>query len=236
MDDDDADADDDVEGEETKRETGEGQSNVAPKWQSVIQEKRRITLERVNGCGDALVAKSKVVDEVGQIENEHEEEDAEGEEEGEMKSNSANRMDKKKNVTTLFSRLGIRGTKQQKQQQRPVIVTPWRSEPSDDNPASSSSTVALATSSSLTASPPSREKNNPLQMWPSIASLHCIGWAKVTSSYTPQKSGELALLEGDLFACLMTLKWLWRFEGVPLYDARLRRLLSTPYLMSRYDV
>ncbi|KAL5961143.1 Endophilin-A2, partial [Taenia solium] len=113
------------------------------------------------------------------------------------------------NWTTLFSRLGIRSTKQQKHQQRPVIVTPWRSEPSDADPTSMSPTVAPAVSSSLTASSPSREINNPLQMWPSLASLHCIGWAKVTSNYTPQKSGELALLEGEIVSILQKTTATW---------------------------
>ncbi|VDK22069.1 unnamed protein product [Taenia asiatica] len=183
--------DDDAEDEEEKHGNEEKQSSVVPRCQMMIQEKRRITLKRVNGCGDALVANAKV-DEVEQEEGKKHN----GEEEGEEKSRLDNRMDKK-NVNTLFSRLGIRSTKQQKHQKRPVIVTPWRSEPSDADPTSMSPTVSPTASSSLTASSPSREINNPLQMWPSLASLHCIGWAKVTSNYTPQKSGELALLEGD---------------------------------------
>ncbi|KAL5104041.1 Endophilin-A2 [Taenia crassiceps] len=201
--------DDGAEDEEEKQPT------VVPRWQTMIQEKRRITLERVNGCGNALVAKAKV-DEVEQEavekhgeEEAKEEEEEEEEEEEDQKSSSDNRMDKKKNVTTLFSRLGIRSTKQQKHHQRPVIVTPWRSEPFDAGPTSVSPTVAPTAPSSIIASSPPRETNNPLQMWPSLASLHCIGWAKVTSNYAPQKSGELALLEGEIVSILQKTTATW---------------------------
>lgn len=95
--------DDDAEDEEEKHDNEEKQSSVVPKWQAAIQEKRRITLERVNGCGDALIAKAKV-DEVEVEEKEHEEEEVgvENEEEEEEKSRSDNRTDKKKNVVRVL--------------------------------------------------------------------------------------------------------------------------------------
>ncbi|KAH9279650.1 hypothetical protein ECG_07861 [Echinococcus granulosus] len=199
LDDTDAFMDDDAEDEGEERENEEGQSSVVPSWQVVIQEKRRITLERVNGCGDALVGKEKV----DRVEQE------EGKEKGgeEEKLKLENRVDKKTNVvgTTFFSRLGIRNTKQQKHQQRPVIVTPWRSEPSNGDPAS----FTPAASDGITTSSLAWETNNPLHMWPSLASLHCIGWAKVTSDYTPQKSGELALLEGEIVSILQKTTATW---------------------------
>ncbi|KAL5961142.1 hypothetical protein TSMEX_011123, partial [Taenia solium] len=88
--------DDDAEDEEEKHEDEEKQSSVVPRWQTMIQEKRRITLARVNGCGDVLVANAKV-DEVEQEEGKKHD----GEEE-EEKSRLENRMDKKKNVVRVL--------------------------------------------------------------------------------------------------------------------------------------
>lgn len=91
--------------------------------------------------------------------------------------------------------MAIRSNKQSKYNQRPQIVTPWRVEPSGN--ASTATEPPPDQCAPAMTSSPLKEAQNPLEMWPSLASLHCIGWAKVTSSYTPQKPGELTLLEGN---------------------------------------
>ena len=157
MDDDDDDGDD-----------GEAEAVVvATNLQNAMAEKRKETLKRVNGCGDAL--------------KKAEAEEAEGEGEEDAAAAAAPSGDQKKKAN-LFSRLGLRSGKQTRPP-RLEIVTPWRVEPTAAAPAP-------------TTSPQEKEAPKALEVWPSLASLHCIGWAKVITTYKPQKPGELALLEG----------------------------------------
>lgn len=102
----------------------------------------------------------------------------------------------------MFSRLAI-GSNKKSKNQRPQIVTPWRVEPNGNgctpNSIDNNDDVPenLNGNGPAVASSPPKEPQDPLQMWPSLASLHCIGWAKVVSNYTPRSPGELALLEGN---------------------------------------
>ncbi|KAM7534397.1 hypothetical protein Aperf_G00000108765 [Anoplocephala perfoliata] len=184
--------------------TSEDLAKTAPKqpsWQITVQEKRRIALERVNGCGDKLDAKTEEADEMTEPISAKEDD---------------NKADKKKNSPSIFSRMTIRSNKQSKHNQRPQIVTPWRVEPSgNDSTAADPSTADLRAPVMTASSPPkATEAQSPLEMWPSLASLHCIGWAKVTSNYTPQKPGELVLLEGEIVSILQktTSSW-WMGEA-----------------------
>ncbi|KAM3173335.1 hypothetical protein ACTXT7_012708 [Hymenolepis weldensis] len=173
-----------------------------PALQTTVQEKRRITLERVNGCGDRLEA--MLVEEGGKMATKVDEE---------------NHVDRNKSSSGLFSRLAI-GSNKKSKNQRPQIVTPWRVEPNGNgctpNSIDNNDDVPehLNGNSPAVSSSPPKEPQDPLQMWPSLASLHCIGWAKVVSNYAPRSPGELTLLEGDIVSILQktTANW-WLGEA-----------------------
>ncbi len=99
---------------------------------------------------------------------------------------------------SILSRLGLkRQESKNRKHQRPQIETPWRVEPDGSGAHLLTNGDANETTNSQTVQPP---PDSALKFWPSIASLHCIGWAKVVTSYVPKKPGELSLLEGS-FAC-----------------------------------
>ncbi|VDN99143.1 unnamed protein product, partial [Rodentolepis nana] len=170
--------------------------------QTTVQEKRRITLERVNGCGDKLEA--MLVEEANTTT---------------AKTEEGNPVEKKKSSSRLFSRLAV-GSNKKSKNQRPQIVTPWRVEPNGDGSTHNCTSNKdeapeyLNGDTPAVAISPPKDPQDPLQMWPSLASLSCIGWAKVVSDYSPCNPGELALLEGDIVSILQktTANW-WLGEA-----------------------
>uniref|UniRef100_A0A5K3ERW3 SH3 domain-containing protein n=1 Tax=Mesocestoides corti TaxID=53468 RepID=A0A5K3ERW3_MESCO len=167
-------------------------AQIGPLSRTIVHEERLANIGPINGCGDVLShdVNEKLPDSGACSQTESLKEDK-----------------KKKNPSSIFSLLGrkVNGGKKPKHQ-RPQIEAPWRVEPDANGLASGTDG---APDGDLRTLPDSASFGDTLHASPSNFSLHCIGWAKVITSYAPQKPGELSLLEGEIVSILQKTSPTW---------------------------
>ncbi|KAL7052967.1 hypothetical protein AAHC03_026346 [Spirometra sp. Aus1] len=111
---------------------------------------------------------------------------------------------------TFFGRLGgfrrhIGGAS--KHTRRPEIVTPWRDEDSAAVAATDTAPGQMEDKGSGPREALSTDRSGAgpggaPSYWPSLVSLHCVGWAKVVRDFTPTGDADLPLLEGDIVSII----------------------------------
>lgn len=102
------------------------------------------------------------------------------------------------NQTSVLSRFGLCRQSSGRRKQRPQIEAPWRIECQQNTGNVDGGDEARAVNGCGGVSKVgTAHLPDPVECWPSITNLHCIGWAKVIASYAAQRPHDLTLLEGE---------------------------------------
>ncbi|VDL89685.1 unnamed protein product [Schistocephalus solidus] len=109
----------------------------------------------------------------------------------------------------LFGRLGGLSRhvgRANKRTRRPEIITPWREDASSASATGAASAPVEGKSGGAQGNRDTVRSaagsGGPPSYWPSLVSLHCIGWAKVLRDFTPTCDSDLPLLEGEIVSII----------------------------------